>query len=300
MTQPQIELLPCPFCGSDRLEVDVRYVSCKSCGADGPYNEGDSIQNSIDLWHTAQRPSSQVAPGLRDAIRLAIAEDNPDHYPPIDGAAHWGFGLSNSSIDRCADIAYTTVVNQQPIAAAQGGTVDRVPKCAQCQHTRTNHEHLPIDGLISPATYCGYPDCPCNQYYEEEAAVPSAPGAERVKAAWAALDNDLDARAVMINDFYSRWIALKGAIDALGTPQGSDTLRWTTELPTNPGEYHVKDTEGTTTIVQVFRQGQDLWYWAFGSDDECKLDNPVMRTMEFQRIPEPAQPVDAGEAKERE
>ena len=38
------ELKPCPFCGSDRVEVrgldDLRWVDCMHCGATGPCGKG--------------------------------------------------------------------------------------------------------------------------------------------------------------------------------------------------------------------------------------------------------------------
>jgi len=42
----EIELEPCPFCGSDNVSVWDEYVECMNCGANGP-----SCSNPIALWN---------------------------------------------------------------------------------------------------------------------------------------------------------------------------------------------------------------------------------------------------------
>ncbi|MBD1553852.1 Lar family restriction alleviation protein [Pseudomonas typographi] len=51
MTNEQ-KLLPCPFCGSESVQQDVGgcYLSCNSCGAEGPMCQGE--QTPLDSWNT--------------------------------------------------------------------------------------------------------------------------------------------------------------------------------------------------------------------------------------------------------
>lgn len=121
------------------------------------------------------------------------------------------------------------------VPSAPGGVL----RCAQCQHTRTNHEHLPIDGLASPATYCGYPDCPCKQYYEQE---------------------------------------------ALGQPQGSDSQRLEMLI------------EQRCTVEFDMRSGQ---YYLFRDGQQSTLKPTPREAIDDWIQKRAAQPVTAGEAKER-
>lgn len=127
MTQPQIK--PCFNCGSDRIDIIEsieerepleRQYYCIVCKVAGPI--GYSDDEALERWNALPRHSNpQVAAGLRDAIRLALAEDDPEYYPVSVDQETGLPEMSNEAIDRCADIAYATIVNQQPIEAAQGG-----------------------------------------------------------------------------------------------------------------------------------------------------------------------------------
>lgn len=41
-------LLPCPFCGSDKLSVSL-HVYCNTCGSDGPYRE--RREDAMMMWN---------------------------------------------------------------------------------------------------------------------------------------------------------------------------------------------------------------------------------------------------------
>ena len=50
----QDELKPCPFCGCQKLSLNVgvlRYVSCPDCYTEGPWNE-ESEEEAITAWNT--------------------------------------------------------------------------------------------------------------------------------------------------------------------------------------------------------------------------------------------------------
>jgi Lar family restriction alleviation protein len=65
------ELLPCPFCGKNNgltleltpSETTRHFVMCTDCGAEGPYDLGES--GAIESWNT--RP-------VEDKLRARIAE----------------------------------------------------------------------------------------------------------------------------------------------------------------------------------------------------------------------------------
>ena len=49
--------LPCPFCGSDNIQIDVGLTvdalscGCGDCGAEGPWPESGSGRNGVDEWN---------------------------------------------------------------------------------------------------------------------------------------------------------------------------------------------------------------------------------------------------------
>lgn len=48
------KLKPCPFCGSDNLEVHRFYVTCEDCMTDGPMC---CVENAaIDSWNIRKQP----------------------------------------------------------------------------------------------------------------------------------------------------------------------------------------------------------------------------------------------------
>jgi len=53
MTRDYVDLLPCPFCGGERMDLrrdgSLRWVACETCGADGPV--GDSFEEVERLWN---------------------------------------------------------------------------------------------------------------------------------------------------------------------------------------------------------------------------------------------------------
>lgn len=291
MTQPQIELSPCPnpSCNSadvsessvlsgGRLWLQIR---CAKCRTTGPTSL--AAEECVRLWQSMPRSSPQVAPGLRERIYDALFNDHICGNDP------------DSKIQRAADIA-----------AAQGGTVvDRADFDGWLAQVIADYEKESRWLEFYAAQYIQ------EGYRKRQSAVPSAPGCERVKAAFVALDNDLEARAVMINDFYPRWMELKAAVEALGAPQGSDSLRWTADIPTEAGYYWGVDGLRRLSLINVSHWYEDddtLYYKAYmwGGEDgpleeigQPRLQPRMFAKYKMPSIPEPAQPVDAGEAKER-
>lgn len=46
------ELKPCPFCGSERVTAEcIEYVTCRKCGADGPYFTDADTEKAIAAWN---------------------------------------------------------------------------------------------------------------------------------------------------------------------------------------------------------------------------------------------------------
>jgi Lar family restriction alleviation protein len=68
----KLKLAPCPFCGSDDIEVHRQYVShlhwlsCQDCRTDGPAKMGEA--DAIAAWNTRPQPSGE---GLVEALREA-------------------------------------------------------------------------------------------------------------------------------------------------------------------------------------------------------------------------------------
>lgn len=139
-----------------------------------------------------------------------------------------------------------------------------------------------------------YPDCPVPVAQrlrgDFNSAVPSAPGCERVKAAWAAFfmcphprDNDDS-----VTEWDRCYIALKNSIDALSTPQGTDSLRWTKELPTTEGWYwrKVHNHAGVVRVKKNYGNGT-FYLW--------EIPTRSIKPRKFIEwagpITEPAQPV---------
>lgn len=62
-------LKPCPFCGSEDLQVRKSYVECLGCGTMGPDKSDDA--SACTLWN-------QRAPQLpEDEYRCELGEDGP-------------------------------------------------------------------------------------------------------------------------------------------------------------------------------------------------------------------------------
>ena len=57
--------LPCPFCGSDDIYVDVGltvdafFCECNNCGVAGPSPEDGSGRNGVDEWNTRAFPAQE-------------------------------------------------------------------------------------------------------------------------------------------------------------------------------------------------------------------------------------------------
>jgi hypothetical protein len=63
------ELLPCPFCGGDRLKIESCFVRCQSCCADGPVMDdvpdGSEEDETGEIWNEAITKLWNTRPALR-------------------------------------------------------------------------------------------------------------------------------------------------------------------------------------------------------------------------------------------
>lgn len=156
MTQPQIELLPCPFCGGhltynsqgivEESRIDS-WVGCETCGMRGPsertYYEANRPdvskaamskmrQASVDKWNAIAEPRSSppAAPGLRDGDKLiscravvALLDVQRQEIRSVGHLSHSIRNLFDDIATKCA----IQLANPPEIAAAQGGqVVDRL------------------------------------------------------------------------------------------------------------------------------------------------------------------------------
>lgn len=105
-----IELKPCPFCGSARIE-DVGGLQsgpnpqCSACGSrpPGPFSEGR--RSAVDVWNTRAPQWQPIETAPRDGTRLLLfgdgdtvvayfnvgygTWDDGDHHDDIQGLTHW-------------------------------------------------------------------------------------------------------------------------------------------------------------------------------------------------------------------
>ena len=82
----ELRLLPCPFCGGDRINVErlppgspwaTALVSCEDCGADGPVTARQSIGEAVYRWNTRPDPgvTAPLGPRPTEPQTDAAAED---------------------------------------------------------------------------------------------------------------------------------------------------------------------------------------------------------------------------------
>ena len=55
--QQTVELLPCPFCGSQSLQMTDSRIRCKNCGALGPQVVGAGELGVCECWNTREKIS---------------------------------------------------------------------------------------------------------------------------------------------------------------------------------------------------------------------------------------------------
>lgn len=254
------------------------------------------------------RRNPRVAPGLRDAIRLAVEQDEDVRYWLREVL------INPDHIDHIVRIA-------ADIAAAQGGTVDRDALVAGdyvrqlSTGNRGYFRGFASDGKAILETQVQKTECDLSDLTivtDKEmaairqirqdigsrlAAVPSAPGGtERVREAWLAFSEafDYDAHPVVLEAVE----VLRKSIAALGTPQGPDSLKWTKVLPTEPGRYLWKSPVGNESLMTLHKEKRGLGVW---DDDQFILISRFTGAWFYGPIviPEPAEPLSAGEAKER-
>lgn len=67
-------LLPCPFCGCEKIQVErvpprsplaTALVSCEDCGADGPVTARQSVGEAVYRWNTRPDPGVTAPLGPR-------------------------------------------------------------------------------------------------------------------------------------------------------------------------------------------------------------------------------------------
>lgn len=306
MTQPQIELKACPNpeCNEDAPELIVVsmgengwMVACPDCAMTGP--QASVSFQAAAKWNALPRSSPHVAPGLRDFAEwlwklqadylTAGAYQERETVLYVTDELLKRIGITETDV--VADIAAAqggTVVDRERIRKTFQGIVDSSDKMEEFSlkvgDTNTNRVHYVVKKMMTKIIEM--------LDRGEFSAVPSAPdGVGRVKAA-------LKEFGWPQSGYGQPWRNLYDAIEALGTPQGSDLLRWTAELPVKPGWYwwsgrefpvEIKcadDPRGTLYVV-IDKQ----------SDTYFPVENGLRGSWSY--IPEPAQPVDAGEAKER-
>lgn len=178
--------------------------------------------------------AAQVQPdtGLREAIRGAIDKYNNQFYPASSR-------MTPGTVEDLSDIAAN-------IAAAQGGQVDRsalndiIGKLVEA--VKSTKESF---GEVKVGKWGDGSDCALKHTFsfveivkqanaldrfDFNSAVPSAPGSERVQKAWAAFHHEEITGAQIPNQWDYCYAELKHSIEALGQPQGADSLTDTTRL----------------------------------------------------------------------
>lgn len=71
------DLLPCPFCGSEKLVENSRHVFCRHCATCGPDKE-----DKICDWNTRAQPVVTDAMVERVALNLYQRFNNYEWIPP--------------------------------------------------------------------------------------------------------------------------------------------------------------------------------------------------------------------------
>jgi Lar family restriction alleviation protein len=74
-TDGKTELMPCPFCGNENIQMQyghgVHWASCWDCNSDGPQNE--KKQFAIELWNERRSPITGNATGTEARVCADIA-----------------------------------------------------------------------------------------------------------------------------------------------------------------------------------------------------------------------------------
>lgn len=334
MTQPQTELKACPNeCDTDRVKPVV-YVTrwaivCHSCGMSGP--TADTASLAATRWNNLPRSSPQVAPGLRDAIYEAIVAfrvKNKGLFIPYENeiadiAANIAAAQGGQVVDRddetCKDAIGLNVRDER----------ERCWWIVRNHPSRVNAHVQSVLKDIMAKIDSNTNDCTygVREVTSANSAVPSAPGGESVREAWSRIANI----AATSRCNYLDLLTVQQHIEALGQPQGSDSQPDGCELirlerqrqvskegyTDEHDDYHrggeiavaaaCYAVAGSTKRV-VDSRGADAFPWEKRSDKREKHDRlkrliiaGALLAAEIDRVQkvEPAQPVGAGEAKER-
>lgn len=86
---PSVELLPCPFCGGSDVGLNSQsiYITCRTCDADGPWNELSEEEEAIAAWN--RRALTEPAGGEVERVaRVArVARAMTELCSPPKGAS---------------------------------------------------------------------------------------------------------------------------------------------------------------------------------------------------------------------
>ena len=83
-----VELLPCPFCGSDDVRFEPTYIDndnwgcivCKACSAEADYG---SRKDATSFWNTRAKQPTEVTEAMKRAGAFAAAAyGHPNLYHP--------------------------------------------------------------------------------------------------------------------------------------------------------------------------------------------------------------------------
>jgi hypothetical protein len=97
-------LLPCPFCGSGRLNIrgwaSPRWVACLDCEAAGPAVFG--AEDAVGRWNAAPRPAPAPAAEKLDLLDVALAAIKAKRdavpRPRSYEMAHYCMGLEDAML----------------------------------------------------------------------------------------------------------------------------------------------------------------------------------------------------------
>jgi hypothetical protein len=166
MTSKKLDLLPCPFCGSSRIEIHEEFggSSCSKCGALGPTRgPKDMLQRWNQRYSADEPPTGQYCEhGVRSDLRCFSCSPASSQPPGVSSAAvEWLQGYFFDTHNAKYSLQVCRAVLENALAAS--GSTKRVCgvfvagfpeyeppgplKCINCGHDRAAHMR-PAQGEI--------------------------------------------------------------------------------------------------------------------------------------------------------